>query len=121
MVKYVQEYIRRKSELGTRHDAGNSAFFISYKAPHKPVGASTLAQWVVSVMASAGINVSVFKAHSTRRAGTSAAKGLVTIEAILRIGGWSSASTFAKFFDRRVDSDLSLGTAIASRFTGMDK
>lgn len=58
--------------------AGNDSLFISHRAPHGPVSAQTLARWVKLEMSAAGIDTSIFSAHSTRHASTSfaASKGL---------------------------------------------
>ena len=54
-------------------------------------------------MAAAGIDISHFKAHSTRAASTSAAARLgVSTAQILLTADWSSASTFSKFYKRDV-------------------
>ena len=47
----------------------------------------------------AGVDVEVFKPHSTRAAATSAAlrKGVPLID-ILKVAGWSKETTFARFF-----------------------
>lgn len=71
---------------------------IGYQKPHKPVSTNTIARWLKNVMAKAGIDTSVYKAHSTRAAVTSAAKGKqVPIDTILSAAGWSNVSTFARF------------------------
>lgn len=47
-----------------------------------------------------GIDVSVFKAHSTRAASSPKAKiNNATIEQILKTAGWKSDSTFARHYD----------------------
>ena len=45
--------------------------FISYIKAHKPISTDTLSRWIKLVLASAGIDTSVFKAHSVRGAATS--------------------------------------------------
>ena len=115
VVQYAIEYDKRKEVLRTQKPVGDTHFLVSFRPPHKAVGPSTLARWVVSVMRQAGVDVDMFKAHSTRGAGTSAAKGLMPMDAILKSGGWSAQSTFAKYYDRPIDSGQSLGYAIASR------
>ena len=64
-------------------------------------------------MKQAGIDTDRFKAHSTRSAGTSAAKGMIPIETILSSGGWSSGNTFATFYDRPICTSRSLGERFA--------
>ena len=60
------------------------------------------------VLSSAGIDVSVFSAHSTRSASTSAAlAGGASIESILKAASWSSDCTFATFYNKcTVDFDF---------------
>ena len=59
------------------------------------------ARWPKNVMAKAGIDTR--EALSTRAAVTSAAKGKqVPIDTILSTAGWSSESTFARFYDKPI-------------------
>ena len=115
VVNYVREYRSRRDNMNLPQGTENNNFFVSHRPPHKPVTASTIARWVLGVMKQSGINVDIFKAHSTRSAGTSAARGLVPLDVILASGGWSSQCTFAKFYEREVPRQRSLGDAIASR------
>uniref|UniRef100_A0A1X7TDB6 Tyr recombinase domain-containing protein n=1 Tax=Amphimedon queenslandica TaxID=400682 RepID=A0A1X7TDB6_AMPQE len=75
-VKSLTLYIERTKELR----GNNDQLFISFIKPHHPVTSSTIARWLKLVMESAGINTSVFKAHSVWSASTSAAamKGVTT-------------------------------------------
>ena len=79
-----------------------SKLFISYIKPHKPFSTDTLARWIKSVLASAGINTSVFKAHSVRGAATSHAyaKGVPVAE-ILCAADWTNEPTFRKYYLRQ--------------------
>ncbi|KYN08464.1 hypothetical protein ALC62_00556, partial [Cyphomyrmex costatus] len=78
--------------------AGNDSLFISHRAPYGPVSAQTLARWVKLAMSAAGIDISIFSAHSTRHASTSFA-----LEEIRRTAGWSSSSeVFARFYNRPI-------------------
>jgi len=53
-----------------------------------------LGRWIKTCIADAGIDGSVFSAHSTRGAGASkAAASGVAIEAILKAASWSSELT----------------------------
>ncbi|XP_067215712.1 uncharacterized protein [Linepithema humile] len=73
------------------------------ETPHRPVTAQTLARWVKELLGSAGIDTSIFSAHSTRHASTSlAASRGVSVDEIRRTGaGWSSSSDiFARFYNR---------------------
>ena len=55
-----------------------------------------------------GINLDVYKAHSTRAASVSAAhRAQVPVQEILRKAGWSSAQTFAIYYDKNLDTSES--------------
>ena len=79
-----------------------SKLFISYIEPHKPISTDTLSRWIKLVLASAGIDTSVFKAHNVRGAATSQAyaKG-VPIAEILRAADWTNERTFRKYYLRQ--------------------
>ena len=80
--------------------------FISFSKPFKPVSRDTISRWIRTVMKDAGINVSVFKPHSTRAAAISKAKaGAVPIQEILKTAGWSSERTFNRFYNKPVHSN----------------
>ena len=64
-------------------------------------------------MCSSGINVEVFRPHSTRAAATSkASASFVPLDKILSITGWSSASTFAKFYNKQIDVKNSFAESV---------
>ncbi|KYQ56583.1 hypothetical protein ALC60_04488 [Trachymyrmex zeteki] len=92
--------------------AGNDSLFISHRAPHGPVSAQTLARWVKLEMSAAGIDTSIFSAHSTRHASTSFAN----LKDIRRTAGWSSSSqVFARFYNRSIFREPTFQNTILSR------
>ena len=47
------------------------------------------------------MDTSIFSAHSTRAASTTDAKGMhVPLSTIMRTAGWSTTSTFSKYYDK---------------------
>ena len=73
--------------------------FLAVVRPHKPVCSSTLARWLRSLVDKAGIDTSIFKAHSTRDAVASAAPAAdITVADILKAADWSSESVFTMFY-----------------------
>lgn len=99
VVQHLQAYIDRTSHLRGETDQ----LLIGYQKPHKPVSTDTIARWIKNAMGKAGIDTSVYKAHSTRAAATSAAKEKqVPVDTILSAAGWSSESTFARFYDKPI-------------------
>ena len=102
-VSTLQEYEKKTSHM--RCQSGDSKpLFISYCKPHKPVSSSTIARWVKSMLAAVGIDITQFKAHSTRAVSTSAARRLgVSTADILRSANWSRESTFERFYWREIE------------------
>ena len=57
--------------------------------------------------------VKKFESHSTRGASTSKAKRLgVPLNLIMKQAAWRNASSFAKFYDKRIDAQPQYGEAI---------
>ncbi|KAM4696264.1 integrase/recombinase xerD homolog [Rhinophrynus dorsalis] len=101
VVRCLQEYELRTAIL--RRPACPQ-LLISFRSPHLPVSAATLARWVRWVMQLAGIDVSLFGAHSTRGAMASmAVRAGGRLEDILRAADWSKESTFKNFYCKPVE------------------
>ena len=79
-------------------------FSVIDTALHKSVSAKTSVRWVVKTSEKCGISRATFKVHLIFSATTSSplCKGLFLIQ-IAIVGGWTSFSTFAKFFDKSVN------------------
>lgn len=75
--------------------------FISHVKPYRPVATDTLARLIRGVLKKAGIDTTVFGAHSMRGAAASAAHNSnAPLDAILSAGDWSSARTFNRHYCR---------------------
>ena len=84
-----------------------SKLILSYVKPHKPISRDTLARWTIKVMDMAGLDVAKYRSHSTRGAATSAAKRLgVPLNLIMRQASWKTASSFARFYDKKLEDDV---------------
>ena len=93
----LKHYLDRTSLLRGTH----SQLLISFHKPHYPVSTDTIARWLRMVMFEAGVNIDLFKPHSTRAASVSAAKqSNIPVEHILKLAGWSSCKTFHTFYDK---------------------
>ncbi|VEN52736.1 unnamed protein product, partial [Callosobruchus maculatus] len=79
--------------------------------PFRQATKQTLSRWVKETLRLSGVDTSIFKAHSTRHAASSAALRLgVSIDTILQTAGWSEkSSVFANFYNR----PLANATALA--------
>lgn len=90
--------------------------FISFRKPFNVVSPQTLSRWVKSTLALSGIDVTMFSAHSTRHAATSAAYRLgVSIDLIKQTAGWSGSSDmFAKFYNKSLPECLAKADSFAN-------
>lgn len=92
----------------------SDSLFISFRSPYRAVSAQTLGRWVKAEMEAAGIDVSIFSAHSTRHASTSFAssKG-INLDEIRRTAGWSDSSdVFVRFYNRPILKNSSFQSTI---------
>ncbi|XP_073237618.1 uncharacterized protein [Porites lutea] len=106
---HLTEYLRRTQSLR----GAETKLFISFVKPHKRVSRDTISRWIRTTMESAGIDISMFKPHSTRMAATSKAKGAsVPIQEILRTTGWSSSGTFDRFYDKPLMEESTFASAV---------
>lgn len=99
----LKEYLRRTLLLRKNY----SCLFLSYIKPYKPVTKDTISRWLRAVMQKSGIDVNQFKSHSIRGASTSKAlNSFVPVDKILKVAGWSSTSTFRRFYNKPIgDND----------------
>ena len=109
----VVQCLRRYEECTQQYrNQDNTRVFISYVKPHARVTPQRIAKWIKVVIGEAGIDSSIFSAHSTRGASsTAAAKQGVPTEEILRMADWSQENTFRKFY-YRPDRDPTYGQQV---------
>lgn len=103
-VACLKAYISSTSHIRDTSNADN--LFISTNKPFRAVGSSTIARWIKIQLQEAGIDTTIFNAHSSRGAAASkaASKG-IPINSILKQGQWANESTFAKFYRRDIAGD----------------
>ena len=100
-VHHLELYISKTESL--RNSSNSANLFIGVCKPHKIVGPSTVARWIKSQLSLAGVDCARYSAHSTRGAAASAAaEAGVPIQSIPDKAGWSSESTFTRFYRRNV-------------------
>ena len=96
-VTTLREYESRTEPLRGTY----TTLFIGTSKPHKPVCSSTIARWLKLLLGKAGVDTNIFKAHSVRSAGTSAAAAAgVTTADILKAADWSSEAVSKKFYHK---------------------
>ena len=100
---YLKVYIERTKASCPTKSGSKNFLFLSYIKPHGPVTSTTLAGWVKSTLAEAGIDTMIFEAHSSRSASSAAAyETRVVLPDIMEAADWSTASTFTKFCHKPV-------------------
>lgn len=112
VVKLITLYLEKTKEI---RKPEVTKLLISYVKPHKAVGSATIGKWVKATMKDAGIDTTVFSAHSGRSASTSYAKSAgIPLVDILKAGGWTNAQTFAKYYDKPLSRNY--GNCILNHF-----
>ena len=112
VVTLLHKYLCKTKDVRKECDE----LFLSINKPHGPVTVDTIRRWVLVVLKEAGINTTVFKAHSTRSASCSAAfRKKVSLKSILKAGLWRSQNVFTKFYNRDVQEiDASFAKGVLS-------
>ena len=84
-----------------RHEI--KSLFITQVRPFKPASQYTIFRWIKETLSKAGIDTSIFSTHSTGSVASSTAKkGRVAIDTILKTGSWRSMKTFGRFYDKEI-------------------
>ena len=85
------------------------ALILSYDYPRHPVWSATIARYVKSVLCNAGIDVTIFSAHSTRSSSTSKANNLgLSLQDIAKAAGWKGDQTFAKHYHLPIQENFGM-------------
>ena len=112
-VACLREYIK-KTENHRNRSGDSQPLFLATQRPYSPVSSTSIGRWLKLTLQDAGIDISVFKAHSTRGASSSAARQSgVSVKDILTAADWSRETTFNRFYYRPRHS-VSFGTAVIS-------
>ena len=94
---------RRICATCTYNKKNELQLFVSIAKPYKNVSKDTIARWMKHVMSLSGINISVFKPHSTRAVSTSkTSQCSVPITYIMSAASWVADSTFHKFYKKNI-------------------
>jgi len=90
-----------------------TCLFITHQKPHKRASRDTIRRWIHSIMKMAGLDVNAYKPHSVRSAATSKAKANhASLDDIMKAAGWSSATTFAKFYDKQIEDGVTFAESV---------
>ena len=79
------------------------ALLLRSTKPHKAVKANTVAGWLKTILARAGVDTTICRAHSTRGANTSKVANLgVSVQTVLNTACWKGVGTFRRFYNKPI-------------------
>lgn len=106
----MKEYLNRTKPV---RENSEHKLLISFIKPFNAVTRDTIARWIKIVLLRSGIDVKQFGAHSVRAAAVSKAqRSSVPISDIMKTAGWTSESTFAKFYKKEVIDERRFSRAV---------
>ena len=74
---------------------------MSFCQPYSVVSSKTLARWTTTLLSSAGVDTSIWKAHSTRSAAALSHSKQLSVMQLHKLADWSTSSgTFKKFYEK---------------------
>ena len=109
----MEAYLKATEKF--RSSEESNRVFLSFQRPYHPVAKATITRWLCDVLIAAGIDSKIFKAHSTRAASTSvAAKKHLRLDDFLKMGDWTSPSTFQRFYYKPIIDDTYAKTVLSN-------
>lgn len=111
VVSCLKEYLDK-----TKEKRSTEYLLIQTKHPYERSCTQTISNWLREVLKDAGIDNTMFSAHSYRHASTSKAHSLgVPMDTIFKAAGWSKNSeTFCRFYKRPFTTMSSYSNALLS-------
>lgn len=107
----LQKYLSMTSTIRSNSE---DRLFVTHKKPHKAASSQSIGRWIKQTLSDSGIDTSIFGAHSTRHASTSAAsRAGLSVDVIRKTAGWSAQSAvFANFYNRPIVESHNLLSSI---------
>ena len=110
VVDCLDEYLDRTCLIRENlpvSEGGKIPLILSYAYPHNPVKSATLARYVKTFLCDAGIDITVFTAHSTRAASTSKVNNMgLSMKDIAKAAGWRNSTTFQRHYKFKVTNNF---------------
>ena len=109
VVTVLKEYLRRTLDIRGKE----TKLLLTCTKPTRAASGDTIRRWTKDTMVAAGIDMGIFKPHSTRAAATSKARlAKLPLLTILKTTGWSNATTFSKYYHKQITNEGNLGQCI---------
>lgn len=97
-VAAIERYLHTTA---SRRASGDESLFVGIRQPFAPLSSKAIAARVVHVLKQAGIDTTVYKAHSVRSAAVSKAIEMgMDLDDVLVHGRWRSERVFRDFYER---------------------
>jgi hypothetical protein len=104
----LKYFLQRTFKIRTEGNPVVTKLFLTTQRPYKAVSRDTICRWTKNILHKSGIDVNIFKPHSTRAASTTAAfSSKVPLATILRTASWQKDCTFRKFNKKSIVVDKS--------------
>lgn len=108
ILETLKYFLQRTFKIRTEGNSVVTKLFLTTQRPYKAVSRDTICRWTKNILHKSGIDVNIFKPHSTRAASTTAAfSSKVPLATILRTAGWQKDCTFRKFYKKPIVVDKS--------------
>lgn len=98
VVTVLKEYLKRT--LMVRGTA--KQLFLTCRPPIHAASRDTIRRWTRDVLKAAGIDLGMFRPHSTRSAACSKVVPRLTMATILKTAGWTRESTFQTYYNKPI-------------------
>jgi hypothetical protein len=108
IITTLRAYLSRTE--ATRSDC--TQLLLTYRKPVHAASRDSIRRWTKAVLQQAGVDLSIFRPHSTRSASTSKVATKLPLSTILATAGWSNESTFTKYYQKPVASKTDFGEAV---------
>ena len=108
VVTCMKEYLKLTANL--RGDI--TRLFITTTKSYKIGSQDTLARWNKTKFQPAGVDMSIFTAHSNRSALTSSAATRIPVDTVLKTGWWRCMRTFAKHYNKDINFEENFANSI---------
>ena len=103
VVTVLKEYLERTLDVR----GVTKQLLLTHQKPHNAASADSIKRWVKECLTAAGIDVEIFRPHSTRGASTSyASRANVSLDLIMRTAGWQNECTFSRFYNMKVKPNM---------------
>ena len=100
---YMNKTLKYRVRSWNKDKTDVKQLFLSHRTG-KPVKRQTISRWIRETMKLAGIDITMFSAHSSRGASISeATRRGASPHKILQQGNWSNLGTYQRFYNREVD------------------